>query len=160
MDDIIGTPAVPVVSGTAFLTEESFATLKGMLASNDEGDHKMAQLVLNQLNVEHNIMYIRDLAKSYCHRMVNLRTKASRKFRDDCSLFMIAGYGDYSFARWLNNKGWLTPDRFQKLKPGIIREFSSKDDHKFYKLKFEIKDIYKHLDPEQTLQPLRPSNDE
>jgi hypothetical protein len=155
MDETLGTSAVPV-SGTAVLTDETFETVKSMLKSNDEGDHKMAQLILNQLDVETNIVRIWELAKSYAHNMVNLRTKASRKFRDSTNLFWLANTSNYTFAAWLNRKGWLTPERFQYLKKDIVRHLSYKDDHTFYRLSFEIKEEYKHLDPDQQIQYLKP----
>jgi hypothetical protein len=160
MDNITGTPAVPVVSGTAILTDESYSTLKSMLSSNDEADWKMAQLILNQLHVQSNIVRIRELGKAYCNRMVNLRTKASRKFRDETNLFYISYTNNYEFVKWLDGKGWLTTEIFQSLKPQIITQLKARDNHKFYKLSFEVKDEYKHLDPEQTLEPLTINKDE
>ena len=160
MDDVTGTPAVPVISGTAILTDETFETVKNMLKSTDEGDWKMAQLILNQLHVQSNIVRIRELARHYANRMVNLRTKASRKFRDDCNLFYVAYTDDYEFAKWLNNKGWLTTDIFQYLKPKIVTQLKARDNHKFYKLSFEVRDEYKHLDAEQTLELLTTNKDE
>jgi hypothetical protein len=152
MDETAETPAVPL-PGTAVLTEESYRTLENMLKSNDEADHKMAQLILNQLDIETNILDIYRLSRRYVNRMVNLRTKASRKFRDETSLYFIAYANSYSFARWLNQKNWLTTERFQKLKDDIVKEFSHRDDHKFYKLSFEIRDEYRHLDPNNELKP-------
>lgn len=159
MDQTSTTSAVPV-SGTAVLTDETFETLKNMLKSTDEGDHKMAQLILNQLDVQANIVRIWQLSKHYAHRMVNLRTKASRKFRDDTNLFWISSASPYSFAGWLNRKDWLTHELFQYLKKDIVKHLSYRDDHTFYRLSFEIKEEYKHLDPEQKLQHLRPDKDE
>lgn len=160
MDDVTGTPAVPVISGTAILTDETFETVKNMLKSTDEGDWKMAQLILNQLHVQSNIVRIRELARHYANRMVNLRTKASRKFRDDCNLFYIAYTNNYEFVKWLEGKGWLTTDIFQSLKAEIVRQLAGQDHHKYYRLSFEVRDEYKHLDPEQKLQHLKPNKDE
>ena len=151
------TTAVPN-PGTAYLTEESFETLKSMLQSKNEGDHKIAQLILNQLDIEANIMYIYDLAKNLylSNNMVNLRTKASRQFRDASNLFYIANCSSYQFACWLLGKGWLTPERFQKLKPAIVKSLAFKDDNRFYRLHFEIRDDYRNLDSDNKLEPLKP----
>jgi hypothetical protein len=92
--------------------------------------------------------------------MVNLRTKASRKFRDETNLFYISYTNNYEFVKWLDGKGWLTTEIFQSLKPQIITQLKARDNHKFYKLSFEVKDEYKHLDPEQTLEPLTINKDE
>lgn len=160
MNDTLGTSAVPVISGTAILTDESFATVKGMLSSNDEGNWKMAQLILNQLHIQSNIVRIRELARHYSDRMVNLRTKASRKFRDDCSLFYISHTNNYEFVKWLERKNWLTTDIFQSFKEGIVKQLAMMDHHKYYRLSFEVRDEYRHLDPAQQLQHLKSNKDE
>ena len=87
--------------------------------------------------------------------MVNLRTKAGRKFRDESGLFLLSSYGIYNFACFLNRKDWLTPERFQMLKEDIVNHLSGRDDHTFYQLSFEIRDKYKHLDPDNKLKKLR-----
>lgn len=145
-----------VVNSTTLLTEESFNRLEGMLASSNEADHQVARQILNQLDIQANIMYIWKLSKRWHSRMVNLRTKASRKFRDDTNLFSISWMSSYRFAQWLEGKGWLTHERYQQLKGEILDLLKSKDDHQFYELHFTVKPKFKHLDPEQELQKLRP----
>ena len=155
MDEILGTAAVPQV-GAAVITEESYSTLLGMIKSRDPNDHTMAQLILSKVDVQASIMYIYKLARSgYSSNMVNLRTKAGRKFRDESGLFLLSSYGIYNFACFLNRKDWLTPERFQMLKEDIVNHLSGRDDHTFYQLSFEIRDKYKHLDPDNKLKKLR-----
>lgn len=154
MDELIGTQEVPVIAGTTVLTEENYLTLDKMLSSCDEGDHRMAQLILNQCNVQLSIYWIWKLAKYKAHRMVNLRTKASRKFRDDSNLFYISNQNEYEFSKGIDNKNWLTPELFQLLKPGIVRILSHDNRNRFYNLHFTVREDKKHFDPEQELQEL------
>lgn len=154
MDKLLGTQTVPVIAGTAVLTEENYLTLNNMLSSRDEADHKMAQLILNQCNIQLSIYWIWKLAKTKCNYMVNLRTKASRKFRDDTNLFYIAHKNEYEFSKWLDNKAWLTPELFQVLKKNIIKLLSFSDSHKFYELHFTVREDKKHFDPDQQLETL------
>lgn len=154
MDELIGTQEVPVIAGTTVLTEENYLTLDKILSSNDEADHKMAQLILNQCNVQLSIYWIWKLAKYKSNRMVNLRTKASRKFRDDSNLFYISHKNEYEFSKWLDNKNWLTPDLFQLLKPGVVRILSHDNTNRFYDLHFTVREDKKHFDPEQELEAL------
>jgi len=152
MDDLVGTQEVPVIAGTTVLTEENYLTLDKILSSTDEGDHKMAQLILNQCNVQLSIYWIWKLAKYKAGRMVNLRTKASRKFRDDSNLFYISHRNEYEFAKWLDTKDWLTPELFQLLKAGVVRILSYDNKNRFYDLHFTVREDKKHFDPDQQLE--------
>ena len=154
METLVGTQEVPVIAGTTVLTEENYLTLDKMLSSTDQGDHKMAQLILNQCNVQLSIYWIWALAKRNYSYMVNLRTKASRKFRDDCALFHIAHKDEYAFSIWLDKRDWLTPELFQLLKPGILRILSCDNTNRFYDLHFTVREDKKHYDPEQQLEAL------
>jgi len=145
------------VADPTILTEETYNTLCKMLRSNDEGDHKMAQMILTQLNVEKSIWWIYKLANNcYVGKMVNLRTKLGRKFRDDTSLFHIAGMSEFSFAKWCNRKGWLTPEIFMNCKKSIIQAIkNSVSDNPFFTIDIELKEEFKPLDPSDTIQKIK-----
>ena len=58
------------------LNAEKYETILRMLKSTDVADHTIAQLLLNNCNVNKSIYWIWKLAKNgYSSRMVNLRTK-------------------------------------------------------------------------------------
>lgn len=134
------------------LTEETANSISTMLKSNDEGDHKMAQLILNQVNVEKSIYWIWTIAKYRPDRMVNLRTKASRAFRDACDLFTIAYQSPDQFSRFLINKGWMTPEIYSKLLNSLLKDLQFKingmSSAKTFEFSINIKEEYKHLKPD------------
>ena len=145
------------VADPTILTEETYNTLCKMLRSNDEGDHKMAQVILTQLNVEKSIWWIYKLTKAgYTARMVNLRTKLGRKFRDESSLFSISSMSEFGFAKWCNRKGWLTPEIFMNCKKSIIQAIkNSVSDNPFFTIDIELKEEFKPLDPSDTIQKIK-----
>lgn len=134
------------------LTEDTTNSIVSMLNSKDEGDHKMAQLILNQVNVEKSIYWIWVLARHRCDRMVNLRTKASRQFRDACDLFSIAYQSADNFSRFLINKGWMTPEIYSKLLNSLIKDVNYRLNGmaaaKTFEFTIDIKEEYKHLKPD------------
>lgn len=165
MDELVGTQTVPVIAGTTVLNEQTYERLSQMLASTDEGDHKMAQLILNQVNIEHSIYWIWQLARKgwwISQRMVNLRTKASRKFRDDTNLMALSTMGESSFIEHVNKKGWLTPEIFQtlmaKLNSDIVFRLNGITCSKFYNFTMELKPEFKHLNPEDKLKSVAYDN--
>lgn len=151
MEDVITRVSV---TDTRILTEESYQTLKGMLSSSDEQNHKMAQLILNQLDIQASIFYIWQLAVEHASRMVNLRTKNSRKFRDECKLFSLAYQNQEEFAQYLLRKNWLTTEHYQKLMPEIKERIKKNHYNPFYNFHIQIKDEHKHLDQDDKLIPL------
>lgn len=141
------------VGEAVILNEETAKSLAAMLKSNDEADHKMAQLILNTCDIEKSIYWIWQLARYYSNRMVNLRTKASRTFRDHSRLFFISQKGQRAFAEFLANQGWLTPDIYQKLENDILKATKLQCNNKFYDVTLKIKDEYKHLTP--NVEPIK-----
>lgn len=140
--------ATPLKNGepAPILTEETYNTLKGMLSSADEGNHKMAQLILNTCDIEQSIYWIWRLVREVGNwRMVNLRTKASRAFRDMSELFNIGSKAHLSFAEWLIQKDWMTPEIYQLLEQRILDTLTHQQRNKFYDVTITIKDEYKHL---------------
>ena len=135
----------PIGDGT-ILNEDTYKSLHDMLKSKDAENHLMAQRILITCDVQASIYWIWQLArKSYSYNMVNLRTKAGRKFRDDCSLFYIAGMQAYHFIRHLKNKvdaagnSWLTPEIFAKLEKDIITFVKDKSNNVFYDITITLK---------------------
>jgi len=128
------------------LDEESTKVLYKMFKSNDTADHKMGQLILNTCDVEKSIYYIWQLARSvYPSLMVNLRTKASRNFRDQSRLFFISQKGSRTFSEFLTTQGWNTPEIFQKLETDVISGTIGQCRNKYYNVTLTIKEEYKHL---------------
>ena len=146
------------VADPKVLNKDTAATLTSMLKSKDEGDHKMAQLILNQIDIQKSIYWIWRISKdSYnTYRMVNLRTKASRKFRDDCELFTIASKQTSDFLKWLINKSWLTPEIYSYLLDDIIEDLRFRlggmSCAKMFNVAINLKDEYKQYDPNNILQ--------
>lgn len=137
--------ATPLKDGeiAPILNEETYNTLKGMITSRDEGNHKMAQLILNTCDIQKSIYWIWKLARHGSHNMVNLRTKASRSFRDKSQLFYIAHLTSTRFATHLAGKDWLTSEIYQTLEEEIIKEAANKVSNVFYDVELTIKDKYK-----------------
>lgn len=135
------------VGEAVILNEETYESLHKMLVSSDEADHKMAQLILNTCDIEKSIYWIWKLSRNYytCNRMVNLRTKASRNFRDHSRLFFISQKGHRSFAEFLATQNWLTPEIYQILEKEILQSNKSQCRNTFYDVNITIKDEYKHL---------------
>lgn len=141
--------ATPLKHGAVapVLDEETYNTLKGMLNSNDEGNHKMAQLILNTCDIGKSIYWIWKLGRHYNYRMVNLRTKASRSFRDKCDLFYLSSCGDTRFAKWLisTKPEWMTAEIYQRLEETIVMDVVNQSRNQFYDVEIKVKDKYKHL---------------
>jgi len=139
-------------SEVSIIDEELYERLYGMFGSSDEGDHKMGQLILNKQDVQRSIYYIWKLARKYSSRLVNLRTKDSRAFRDATDLFTLAYARETEFGNHLIRKGWMTPEIFGKIK-GIIRDDiqNKTRNDEFYEFSIELKEETKHLDPDDEL---------
>lgn len=138
--------ASPVIGEAVILDAESTKALYTMFKSNDLADHKIGQLILNTCDVEKSIYYIWQLARSLAPtRMVNLRTKASRNFRDQSRLFFICQKGPRNFSEFLTTQGWNTPEIFQKLEDDVIIGTISQCRNKYYDVTLTIKEEYKHL---------------
>lgn len=142
------------VADPKVLNKDTATTLTSMLKSKDEGDHKMAQLILNQVDVEKSIYWIWKITRDIhwqTNNMVNLRTKASRKFRDDTNLFAIANKNAGEFSKWLLDKQWMTPEIYSYLRADIVADIQYKvkgfSSCKMFDFTIELKEEYKHLDP-------------
>lgn len=141
---------VPGKLGTV-ITEQEFEALDKMLRSNDQGNHRMAQAILNQCNIKESIYWIWKLSKQSGSNMVYLRTKASREFRDQSGLFTISWMKPTAFAMHLHAKKWMTPEIYTRLKPGILDELANRNKaENLYDIHVTIKDEYKQYDPENT----------
>lgn len=136
-----------VMSDTTILNENSYETLDKMLSSKDEADHKVAREILNQLKIRESIYYIYKLARKHSHRMVYLRTKASRQFVKDTDLWNLSTTREWEFPIWLQKKGWLTTELFQKFKDYYLERVKQISRNEFYDIHVTIKDDYRDLDP-------------
>ena len=147
MEDKKVITASPVKGEAVVLNEEIGQLLAKMLSSTDEADWKMAQLILNTCDIEKSIYWIWQLSRKswYANRMVNLRTKASRNFRDQSRLFHISKKSERPFAEFLNTQGWLTPEIYQKLEEEIIERIETQCSNTFYDVVITVKEKYKHL---------------
>lgn len=166
MEELVGTQTVPVVAGTAVLNEQTYERLLQMLKSKDEGDHKIAQMILNQVNIEKSIYWIWLLCRHGWYvqqNMVNLRTKASRKFRDESEMYSLGNKAEAEFIKHLERKKWLTPEIFQtclkKLQNDIVFRVNGITCAHMYNFTMEMKPEYKYLNPTDTLKPVAYEND-
>jgi hypothetical protein len=107
----------------------------------------MAQLILNTCDIQKSIYWLWKMTREgwIINNMVNLRTKASRSFRDLSNLFAIYSMGPLRFAEFCNNKGWLTSEIYMRLEYDIIETLSGKFNNTFYDVDFKIKNKYEHL---------------
>ena len=139
--------ATPLKDGEAapILDEAKYETLLGMLASRDEGNHKIAQLILNTCDIHKSIYWIWKLSKKHAGNMVNLRTKASRTFRDKSMLFSIWGMQPLVFLEHCNRNDIITPEIYQKLEDDALESIVFQVRNTFYNVQITIKDKYKHL---------------
>lgn len=148
------TKTVPAKVGTV-LTEQEYSTLYKMVASSDEGDHRMAQALLNQCDIQKSIYWIWRLSKPNANNMVYLRTKASREFAKSSDLFNISWMKATAFALHLIKTKWLTEEIYQRLKPEIMDEMAERNKNgNFYEVHLVIKEQYREYDPESTLTKL------
>lgn len=146
------TTTAPANPGAIVIDDEIYSRLKDLLASSDQENWVIAQHLLHKVDIEPSVMYIRELAFRYADRMVNLRTKLGRKFRDETNLFFINHSSNRTFAQWLDKKGWLTPERFQTLSYKMKQDLQRTDT--FYEYHITIKDEYRYLDPDDQLTKL------
>ena len=138
--------ATPIKGEAPVLNAEVYETLKGMLRSPDEGNWKMAQMILNACDINKSIYWIWKLTREgYASRMVNLRTKASRTFRDHSRLFYISSKGSLSFAEFCAREKLLTSEIFQYLEKDLMSRANLQFRHTFYDTQYKIKDEYKYL---------------
>lgn len=135
---------VPPVGGTTIIDENAYNTLVGIFKSGDQENFVIGQMILANCDVKQSIYYIWKLTREvYVNNLVNLRTKAGRKFRDDSHLFSICGMGDRNFAEFLLRENWLTKDIFTFFEEEIIKTTERQVRNKFYNVKLELKDEYK-----------------
>ena len=139
--------ATPLKDGEAapILDEEKYETLKGMLASRDGGNHKIAQLILNTCDIHKSIYWIWRLTRTYASQMVNLRTKASRAFRDKSMLFNIWGMTPLIFLEHCERNDLITPEIYQRLEDQVLTTLTHQVRNTFYNVQITIKDKYKDL---------------
>ena len=135
---------VPPVGGATIIDENAYNTLVGIFKSGDQENFVIGQMILTSCNVKESIYYIWKLSNEvYVNNLVNLRTKAGRKFRDDSHLFSISSMGHRNFAEFLLRQNWLTKDIFTLLEEEIIKTTERQVRNKFYDVKLELKDEYK-----------------
>jgi hypothetical protein len=139
--------ATPLKDGeaTPILDEEKYETLLGMLSSRDEGNHKIAQLIFNTCDINKSIYWIWKLSRKQGSNMVNLRTKASRAFRDKSRLFSIWNLAPLSFLEHCNRNDIITPEIYQRLEDDVLTSIVYQVRNTFYDVQITIKDKYKHL---------------
>jgi hypothetical protein len=135
---------VPPVGGATIIDENAYNTLVGIFKSGDQENFVIGQMILTSCNVKESIYYIWKLSREvYVNNLVNLRTKAGRKFRDECHLFSMCSMGDRNFAEFLLRQNWLTTDIFTLLEEEITKTTERQVRNKFYDVKLELKDEYK-----------------
>ncbi len=141
--------ASPINGEAVVINEEIYNSLITMFKSSNEEDHLMARLILNTCDIKKSIYWIWLLARSggwnVLNKMVYLRTKASRNFRDLSRIFHIYSKSPREFATFLENEKWLTPEIYQYLEEAIINTTCSQVRNRFYDVTIKIKDEYKHL---------------
>jgi len=131
------------------ITEVEYESLRLMLHSSDEANHEIARQILNGCNDQASIYWIWKLSKGWVsHKMVNLRTKASRAFRDAVDLFTNSYNDEEKFAEWLIMKGWMTEEIFQRLKPDIYKLIAQRSQNMFFNNHVTIKNDFKVYDPD------------
>lgn len=150
MENVITNNEVSESADTSILNEETYQSLYKMLNSNNPEDHVMAQQILVRVNVEKSIYWIYKLASTYyTARMVNLRTKLGRQFRDSSNLFVLGGMIPVRFLRHIDSKGWLTPEIFQRVEQDVIKDYKKNilqlTATNFYDVTIKIKDQYVSL---------------
>jgi hypothetical protein len=142
------------VADPKVLNKDTTTTLINMLKSSDKSDHTMAQLILNQLDVEKSIYWIWKISKEswITNNMVNLRTKASRKFRDESDLFVISNQTVANFTAWLVKKEWMTPEIYSYIVEDLVYELRYRmrgmDSTKMFEFEFKLKEEYQKYNPE------------
>lgn len=135
---------VPPVGGTTIIDEDAYNTLVGIFKSGDQENFVIGQMILTNCDVKQSIYHIWKLSNAvYTNNLVNLRTKAGRKFRDNSNLFSICSMGERNFAEFLERRGWLTKDIFTLLEEEITKATERQVRNKFYNVKLELKDEYK-----------------
>jgi hypothetical protein len=140
--------ALQVDPGVPVITEALFNRLTMMIQSSDPVDHSIAQHILTTVDVKESIYWIWRLARINVNRMVNLRTKSGRKFRDDSNLFYISTKSEAGFAKYLLHTELMTPKIYQIVKEFIIEDITKLCNSPFFKFTFELNDKFKHLDPD------------
>jgi hypothetical protein len=145
--------ASPVKGEAVVLNAEIYDSLYNMFNSKSEEDHVMARLILNTCDIKKSIYWIWLLARrggwNLVNKMVYLRTKASREFRDKSRLFHISQKSPKEFAYWLEKEGWMTPEFYKYLEEAILKTIKIQTSNEFYDVTIKIKEKYKHL-PENT----------
>lgn len=144
-----------VAADPTILTQESYERLHSMLNSRDAENHKMAQLMLNKLNLKESIYYLWLLSLDNVHNMVNLRTKDSRKLRDDLQIYELCQSNAHEFGSYLIRKGWMTPELFMKLKKKILELAHKWSNNDFYDFHVTIKEEHRYLDVDDELTTLK-----
>lgn len=112
----------PVSAGSIVLNEETYQSILNMLKSGDPENHAVAQQLLGKVDVQKSIYWIWKMAQYNSSRMVNLRTKMGRKFRDESNLFVIVHKSSTAFLRHIETKGWLTEEIFKALEEDLVNQ--------------------------------------
>jgi hypothetical protein len=130
------------------ITEKEYESLRLMLHSSDEANWEVVRQVLNGCDDQASIYWIWMLSRrGFAGRMVNLRTKASRAFQESVNLHRNSWNNEEEFAQWLIEKGWMTEEIFQKLKPHIYKLIANRAQNLFFDIHATICTRFQHYDP-------------
>ncbi len=129
------------------LTEETYNNLRLMFKSEDKADQHVAQELLLKCDTSKSIYFIWLLARErqISNRLVNLRTKKGRDFRDNTRLFHISTKSEIMFMEFLAHEDLLTPEIFQKFEIKCIQSLKGRFQNTFYDVSILIKPRYAHL---------------
>lgn len=154
--------ATPLKKGAAplVLDEEMYESLKSLLKSTDEENHRLAQFTLNTCDIQKSIFWLWKLADHHSHRMVNLRTKASRYLQQTAQLEKLRSMDETEFAEWLIDKDWMTHEIFMVLEKPILKALKEQCDNQYYDVTVRLKEEYKHLTPNHQDIPFKEKTDE
>lgn len=118
-----------------------------MYKSRDPADTLLAQNIIIKYNVEKSIYWIWYITcANISYKMLNLRTKLGRKFRDESELFRIADVSAERFSEFLIKKNWMTPEIYSYLYPNLLKILNKRISHPLYQFTIELKSEFKSLD--------------
>ena len=141
--------ATPLKKGAAplVLDKEMYESLESLLKSSDQENHKLAQFTLNTCDIQKSIFWLWRLADHHSHKMVNLRTKASRYLQTTANLPSLSRMDETKFAEWLIDRDWMTHEIFMILEKPILEALKEQCDNQYYDVTVKLKEEYKHLTP-------------
>ena len=144
------------IAPTGILTDEMVASLKEMFKSYDESNHKIAQEILYNCDVENSIYNIYKLVRDVgVWKLMDNRNKNAKLFAERCSIYKLQDADAYKIIKLLNENypEQLTTEVFNELLAGAAKRYMRHiTDSEIFTVEVKLSDKFNKFNPEFTFK--------